>query len=56
VADPWLLPVMMPVLSIVATSGFKLVHVPPTDGVKDEVAPTQIVVSPSTAITGLALT
>lgn len=47
---------MIPVLSIVAISGFRLVQVPPTDGVKEDVDPTQIVVSPSTAITGLALT
>lgn len=53
VAVPWLTPVTIPLLLMVATSGLLLVHTPPEDGLKEVVEPTQIEAGPVRRMTGL---
>lgn len=56
VALPWLSPVTTPLLFILATVDWRLIHVPPEFGENEVVLPTHIGDGPVSDITGLACT
>ena len=47
---------MIPALSMAAIDGSRLVQLPPKVGVREEVSPIHKIVSPSTCISGRAIT